>query len=481
MLNQPTITDIHIHPILKASNWTKEEGEKNPWESFNHVEPNTRTGKIAIKATQAMAKYTQSNFYKLIEGNVRVIGVSLYPFERGFLNMRNLPKLFASDEAIYEMTAIASGMGLERIRDLDNHIDYFEELEKEYNYLKRHEGKSPCGKYSYKVVNSYTEIQESLKKGNEIAVIVSVEGAHTFFDHEMWNTSMGKKEMKKRLSENVLKVKNWENPPFFMNLMHHFYNNLGGHGTTMYGVTGTLLNQKRKLEAGLEGLGLRVMKEMLSNKNGKRILIDTKHMSLKARKEYYNWVRSHNYISKSDNIPIICSHTGVNGFKTMKGSLMQKDTNKKNKNSYFFNWAINLSDEEMKIIHQSDGIMGMIIDKGKLGGGAFHKKLEKAKEDQQRNEMYMKLFWDNLFQGVKAIGSKSAWDMFVIGTDYDGAINHVDTYDDATKLSKLYKDLVEYLDKNKYEKSLWYGYKPEELVEKVFFKNSMDFMQKYFV
>ncbi|MEZ4929420.1 MAG: hypothetical protein R2777_05355 [Chitinophagales bacterium] len=57
--------------------------------------------------------------------------------------------------------------------------------------------------------------------------------------------------------------------PFFMNLMHHFYNYLGGHGTTMYGVTGSVLNQNRGLEKGLEGLGLRVMKEMLSNKNGK--------------------------------------------------------------------------------------------------------------------------------------------------------------------------------------------------------------------
>lgn len=481
MFDKPLIADIHVHPILKASNWTKGDGEKNPWESFDHIEPNSRTGKFAIKATQAMAKYTQSNFYKLIEGNVRVISVSLYPFERGFLNMRNLPKLLASNETVYEMTAIASGMGLETIRELDKNINYFEELEKEYNYLKRHEGKSPCGKYSYKIVNNYTEIQEVLKKENEIAVIISVEGAHAFFDNEMWEGSFGKKEMKNKLSENILKVKNWENPPFFMNLMHHFYNHLGGHGTTFYGVTGSLLNQNKKLEAGLEGLGLRVMKEMLSDKNGKRILIDTKHMSLKARKEYYNWVRSHNYISKVDNIPIICSHTGVNGFKTMKGSLMQKDTNKKSKNSYFFNWAINLSDEELSIIHQSDGIMGMIIDKGKLGGGAFHKKLVKTTDEKVKSEMYMKLFWDNLFQGVHAIGKKSAWDMFVIGTDYDGAINHVEGYDDATKLQNLYKDLIEYLDKNKYEKALWHGYKPEELVEKVFFKNSMDFMAKYFV
>jgi len=35
-------------------------------------------------------KESQSNFYKLIEGNVRVVMISLYPIESGFLKIRNL-------------------------------------------------------------------------------------------------------------------------------------------------------------------------------------------------------------------------------------------------------------------------------------------------------------------------------------------------------------------------------------------------------
>lgn len=481
MNKKPLIADIHIHPILKSFNWTKKDGTKNPWEAFNHIQPNTRTGRFAVGATRALSKYTQTNFYKLIEGNVRVVCISLYPFERGFLNMRNLPKLFTTDQAIYEVAAITSGMGIDKVKQLDNHTDYYQEFKDEYAYLKKHEGKSPCGKHSYKVVNNYSEIQEVLKKDNELAVIVTCEGAHAFFDHDMWESGMGKKDLKEKLSKHVQEVKEWENPPFFINLMHHFYNYLGGHGTTMYGVTGSVLNQNRGLEKGLEGLGLRVMKEMLSNKNGKRILIDTKHMSLEARREYYRWLRTHNYISKIDNIPIICSHTGVNGFKTMTGSLARKDTNKKNKNSYFFNWAINLSDEELNIIHESDGLMGIIIDKGKLGGGGFESRVNKAKDNKEKKEMYMQLFWDNLFHAVDAVGSKSAWDMFCLGTDFDGAINHVDFYDDAAKLQNLYKDLYEFLDKKKYKKKLWHGYKPEELLDKVFAQNTLNFMEKYFV
>lgn len=416
-----------------------------------------------------------------MEGKCKVAFISLYPFERGFLEMRNVPRLITSKKAIVELTAIASGMGYEAVEQMSNEQDYFKEFEKEYQYLKRHEGKSPCGKYSYKIVNNYSELQASMKKENELAIIITSEGAHAFFDKEMWEGKLGKADLKKRLSENIQKVKEWEHPPFFMNLMHHFDNKLGGHAKSFDGFVNNLLNQRKALEVGLEGLGIKAMKEMLSNRNGKRILIDTKHMSLKARVEYYNWIRSYNYLNKDNNIPIICSHTGVNGFKTMHGSKMKVDNPAKKKNSYFFNWGINLSDEELNIIHGSQGLMGLIIDKGKLGGGAFLAKADKMEDKVKLKEMYMKLIWDNLFHAVKAIGDKSGWDIFALGTDFDGAINHVEFYDDATKLPLLYQDLYEYLDRTKYEKNLWHGYKPEELLDKLFRANVMNFMERNFV
>ncbi len=481
MKNTPFYTDIHLHPTLKSYNWNAKDGIKNPWESFEHITPETAAGRFGQQNTPTLAKYTQTNFYKLIEGKVRVAFLSLYPFERGFMNMRNLPRLITSKKAVIEMTAIASGMGVGAVEKINKKTEYFKEFEGEYKYLKKHEGKSPCGKYSYKVVNNYSELQESLKKETELAVIITSEGAHAFFDNEMWEGNLNKRELKARLTENILKVKQWENPPFFMNLMHHFYNKLGGHAKSIEGLASNLLTQRKALELGLEGLGIKAMKEMLSNRNGKRILIDTKHMSLKGRIEYYNWIKSYNYLNKANNIPIICSHTGVNGFKTMLGSKVKPDSTAKNKNSYFFNWGINISDEEIKIIHDSQGMAGLIIDKGKLGGGAFLAKANKTTDDLKRKEMYMKLIWDNLFQAVRAVDSKSGWDVFSLGTDYDGAINHVEFYDDATKLPNLFQDLYEYLDKTKYEKKLWYGYKPEELLDKLFRKNTMDFMERNFV
>ena len=481
MKNTPYYADLHLHPTIKSFNWNAKDGKKNPWETFNHIVPKTPAGRFGDQNTPTLAKYTQTNFYKLIEGKVRIAFISLYPFERGFLNMRNVPRLITSKKAVIEMTAIASGMGFHRVQALDNKVNYYKEFKGEYNYLKENEGASPCGKYSYKVVKNYSELQESLKKKNELAVIVTCEGAHAFFDDKMWEGTMTKRETKEALSKHVCEVKQWENPPLFMNLMHHFYNHLGGHALSLDGMVTNLLNQRKGLEAGLEGLGLRVMKEMLSNSNGKRILIDTKHMSVKARIEYYRWIRTNNYINSDSNVPVICSHTGVSGFKTLQGSKIKADNAAKKKNSYFFNWGINISDEEINIIHDSKGVAGLIIDKGKLGGGAFLKKADKTTNDIKRKEMYMKLIWDNLFQVIRATNSKSAWDVFTLGTDYDGAINHVDFYDDATKLPNLFQDMYEYLDSTNYEKKLWHGYKPEELLDKLFRTNAMDFLERNFV
>jgi hypothetical protein len=50
-----------------------------------------------------------------------------------------------------------------------------------------------------------------------------------------------------------------------------------------------------------------VLRSLLSRENGKRILIDTKHMSLTARKEYYEFVRNYNAINPNDMIRLFAA------------------------------------------------------------------------------------------------------------------------------------------------------------------------------
>lgn len=481
MKSVPCFTDIHIHPTLKTFNSDHPKPSRNIWDDFEHIKPTTPAGRFAVNNSKDVAKFSQTNFYRLIEGNVRVVFASLYPMEKGFLRLRSVPKVITGKKGFDEMTAIASGYSASRVRFLMKSDNYFQELNEEYVFLKNSMGKSPCGKYEAKIVNTYADLKDITEnKPNTIAVVMTIEGSHVFFNKEMLSGKLGKREMKDELKKNIIAVKEWEHPPFVMNLSHHFYNELCGHAKSFNVLIGEgLINQKKGLESGLTGLGIKAMKEMLSNSNGRRIYIDTKHMSMQGRREYYNWVRSYNYLNKNDNIPIICTHTGVNGFRTMVGSTMKKDSAAKNNTSAFFNWSINLSDEEIKIIHDTKGIMGIMLDKTKLGGGKFLREYRLLKTVEEEKDAIMKVFFENVFQAVKAIGKPDAWNTVSIGSDLDGGINTFDHYDAANRFPDLYDDLYSWLKRTQFQKSLWYGLKPEEILDRLFYKNTMLFCERY--
>lgn len=102
-------------------------------------------------------------------------------------------------------------------------------------------------------------------------------------------------------------------------------------------------------------------------------------------------------------------------------------------------------------------------------------------DSEKKRREFAQLFLDNAFQLVKAVGKKSGWDMIAIGTDFDGTITHIDPYETAAKMPLLQQDLMDYLEKHQYQQELWFGYTPLQIVEKIFYKNAMDFYKKFFV
>ena len=151
-------------------------------------------------------------------------------------------------------------------------------------------------------------------------------------------------------------------------------------------------NQKKGLDTGFTSLGKKVLHELLSSKNGKRILIDIRHMSIEARLEYYSLVKKHNKKNPNDRIPIISSHTAVNGFDTIQKSIEKKDNMQKVNSSDFFSWGINLSKEEIRIIHESNGIVGVILDKGRHAGTKKLKRINAIKNKYIQKQAFLELY-----------------------------------------------------------------------------------------
>ena len=140
MRSVPCFSDIHIHPTLKTFNSDHPTPNRNLWDDFEHSKPTTRAGHFAVNNSKDVAKFSQTNFYRLIQGDVRVIFASLYPMEKGFFQMRQIPKVITGKKGFDEMTSISSGYSPARVRYLMKCDDYFKMLNEEYAFLKAGEG-----------------------------------------------------------------------------------------------------------------------------------------------------------------------------------------------------------------------------------------------------------------------------------------------------------------------------------------------------
>jgi microsomal dipeptidase-like Zn-dependent dipeptidase len=379
------------------------------------------------------------------------------------------------------MQEVVTGYDIKKLAYLRKTYNYYDDLLEEYEYIKNAQGKSPDGKHTFVIANSYKELMAALQKKNTIVAIMSIEGAHVFGTGSPDVEKLNEEDHKLLLTKHIQKVKNWEHPPFTINLAHHFWNQLSGHSTSFKPPINNLINQNKGKDKGITPLGWHVIRELLSKENGKRILIDTKHMSVAARKEYYAFVQNYNFVNPSDRIPVVCSHTAVNGFQTLDSSIKQNDVAAKTKSHRFYRWSINTSNEEIKLIHESQGLIGLMLDKGNLGGVNAVQKISALDDVIKQKEEFCKLFWDNAFQIVKAVGDKSGWDIIALGSDFDGSITHLDPYETSSKLPEFKTDLIEFLEMHDYQKDLWYKYKPERLVHKIMQENTMNFYEKFFI
>jgi microsomal dipeptidase-like Zn-dependent dipeptidase len=472
--------DLHCHPNLKSFNSGKEKPAKNLWENIAH-KIDSKFAQTVGKQTKQIYKESQSNFYRQVEGNVRVFNISLYPIERGFLHLNGVSKSIIGKNRINTLHEVVTGYDGERIKYMMTHDDYFADLIKEYHFVEKAIGKSPDGKYEFVLVNNYAELQAALKKENTLIGIISIEGAHALGTGNSSGEELAEQQLLDLITKNVATIKQWKFPPLTINLAHHFWNQLSGHSTTFKPPINRLITQAKGKDTGITKAGWHTIRQFLSKENGKRILIDTKHMSVAARKEYYNFIATYNHVNPNDVIPIVCSHTGIGGFETMDKSIKDKDIFSKAKNSRLYNWSINISDEEIRIIHQSQGIIGLMVDKGMLGGFNEIKKISAIADNLQQRKAYTKLFWDNVFQIVRAIDNETAWSVVSLGTDFDGTITHMEPYESSSKLPLFQNDLIEFLETTNYRKELWYHQTPRQMVSRIMHENALNFYRKFFV
>ena len=480
-MNSSYFIDIHCHPTMRVYHNRQQYELANYWEENKNQQIDNKVGRWASRTSSKISKVSQSNFYNCINGNVRVVFDSLYPVERGFVKFRKLPQKILGEKNIESLVVNSAGISIEQFNHYKASDNYYNDLKEQYDFLISNQGPSPCERFQYKVVNDFNEMVQWVDQSvNHLAVILTIEGVHSFGYGPNTASHMKDHKLKEFMVNNIREVKKWEYPPFFVTFAHHFWNQLCGHAPSLALSTKVTCNQNEGINTGFNSIGMEVLEELLSNTNGKRILIDTRHMSAKSRIEYFEYVKKHNNEYPNDKIPIISSHSAVNGFETLQDSVDKKDTVFKKKKTPYCAWSINISSEEVRAVHESNGIIGVILDKGRHSGLLLLKNIESIPNEDNRKKAFIKLILDNLFFFIEAVNKRSAWDILSLGSDFDGVITHFDDYKDMSTIPDLKKNLINYLNEYQYKKELWFGYSPEAIFEKIFHTNAFLFLKKHF-
>lgn len=472
--------DLHCHsalkPFGKSFNY-EPKGINHPHRSrLNSIwkyDPPSIGDKILNYLT-GLTKFRQSDFTSLAKGGVRVVCVSLYPIEKWFFVNK------IKNEFIRDITAnFATGIGDKRIDAIQQMKNYFKDLELEYNFYKQLDGKVirlPEGKFRYRIVNSYAEIEKFKKQDhknvNTICIVLSIEGMHVL------NSDIRKKPKEEDFLNNLKEIKNWEHPPFFVSLAHHFWNHLCGHSESFSGLVKKNVDQKEGLNTGFTPLGKKVMTALLDYTNGKRILIDIKHMSPASRNEYYKMLEDDPGL---DNIPIIVSHGAANGLK----SYDDKDPEGSEVAGKLNPVDINFYNDELIRIAKSKGILGLQLDERRIVSSKTVKDVKNSIWRSKIMHYRSELLWYQVQHILEVLDRAHlfAWDCMALGTDYDGIINPLNGFWTSEELPYL----ADFLERHAYNYMRSSSLKikenridADEIVARILSLNALKFMERNF-
>ncbi len=491
----PKFADLHCHPGLHpfAYDYVGKKKNENVWDDDP---PKAKQRKSTFP------EFTQSDFRTMARGGVKLVFVSIYPIEQGWFN----PKLFGKGNVADLLARMISKLPIKFVNEVQSDdFRYYDFFFKEYHYLNEEDGMphDVDGQvYRYVILKPGDDIDEVLSRENTIGVIMTVEGAQSLMpanaemiDNETFN-----------LDQTLLHIealKSWDHPPFFVSMSHHFNNGLCGHARSFPGIASKFLDQSLHMDEGLNDKGRRVIDCFLGigefEGNGQRILIDTKHMSIESRKEYYEKIRMFNTGKEDpDKIPIVVSHTGYSGHNTMEDAARVPDSDEKYKASGTFNnWSINLCDDEIIHVFKSNGIMGLNFDERILSGQEVMDDYDQKfkKKDIKKRGIDLQNFWaqqmlNNILGIVKVVVNSGQvpdpkkvriWDMLAIGTDFDGMINAEDAFITAGEFIDFRNVLQEIMPLQDNIGHLLQGLSVEQALDKVMYENAYNFSKMYYL
>jgi microsomal dipeptidase-like Zn-dependent dipeptidase len=460
-----------------------------------------------IDTTIPVANYSQASMIQLAKSNVKIVFASLYPIEQGFFNLNGSTS--EEDELLIDLFLRFPPKRVASVKSHDH--DYFDDLTNEYHWLKKDESK-PEGDHSFIIAGGFEDVKNHFGLDNNfnianhespVVVILTIEGAHSLGCGQE-NTkhidpddldNIDTQALLTKLKQNINIIKNWDGGnhcPLFITFCHHFWNQLCGHSISFAKMANKVMNQDNsanpEYNTPFTKLGMEVLHELVKrNENGKRILIDTKHMTVSARKWYYQF-------ALENDLPVFTSHSASNEIDDLDISHEKCDSHynadkKYQKSQTFNNWDINLTREEIILVVKTGGLIGLNFDQRILTGKvqlAFVKFRQFFSCLAGKRRLWAKPIVNNIIGIVQILATEFGpednriWEHITIGSDFDGIINPLHKYNTVEEYASLLPVLCELLRaqrsleilKNKTDEQI------DEIIEGFMFKNVLRFLSK---
>ncbi|MEY4930276.1 MAG: hypothetical protein RI909_1000 [Bacteroidota bacterium] len=414
-----------------------------------------------------------------------------------------------------------------QVKKLQNgHYDYFDSLKEEYRFFLERSGQYTTTPYEIQIDTTgiprtwrgaYTLAANSAEinidpDGDEIFIVPTLGGIHSLGVGNPEDADLRPGQQPKDVDLATIKsrirqikgeealdngpVSRWQHRPFYITFAQHFYNTLCGHAKGFSFPASLLFDQRKGLDTGANGACLDVWCELLGLSKtleptgSARILIDVHHMSAAARHDYYKKIiEPHNRIHKENPIPVIASHAGYAGTDYLQNQIDNCKNGLETDHSYqqgFLNWSINLCDEDVLQIFNSQGMLGLSLDYHLLGGGA-NAWLDHIPFAPLMRKRALNLIKRTLQQFIRIpfdyqlAEPHSIWERIALGSGFDGFMQPMERYSSVLQFETFEQDLVKVLHEMKHEDAIWFGsYRCEDLARMICFKNAYVFVKKHY-
>jgi len=494
-----TFIDIHVNSSKKPFNSRSRGIGYNLWEPMFHEcgLESDRSKTVMQGMGEVVPKYSQSNLEALIKGHTRIACLNLSPIEQPFIGTNST----LTNKNKQKTIACVSGVDANQLFLRRKEIDYFKDLVENINFVERFEHKGYIINgfaYDFELIRNQEELEDVSKDPSKIGMVLTVEGGHSLGHSIYINDGITNlDEYRTLVLDNVDRLKGSRSlidgaeifldvPILWIALCKSYNNGLGGNANSLTKEQQSIFEKVEGINGKETKLGIDVIERLISKDEGRRILIDIKHMSLDFRSRYYKTIERSEILG--DGIPVVCSHCGISGLSKKNALYKKRDDDSKNNNYYLNHWQQNLSSDDIGKIYHSRGLIGIPLDKSVLGGQtALTEIIETLPNTVQRRKASIKLLMANMLTVVQVINDESAWDMIAIGSDFDEMHQPLDPYQSSEDLPQLAIDIQRFLERpesihdlftEEDVRELMFELSPSEITAKVMNLNAYNFIRR---